>query len=924
MIEISFVNYPKVYMNGKLVRFPYKKLEYLFYYLFLEKESRREIIINYFWPELEEEKAKKNLRNALYSLKKIFGRSIFSKTPTSEVKINEKIVFWKDIEMLLSNEIEITGFFIGLKLNRLLMLEDYFEQKSVYIEKKIINELWNKTYENSDSNKIIIFNTIININSFQEDAYNGLIEIYLKQGKLEKAKQLYNSYVVMLKDELEITPEISFEALKNRFLVDNIADIYKTERIDLVQDIYDRIKKFNEFGVDKHILILGEKGFGKSYILNEISSKTDNFSVLFKALKSEKHLPYRGVELLFQKLLEKWGNKSDNEYNKFEKCIRNIFLDTLQKPYVEESYFNDHTMVENKLIDGFKKLAENSKISIFIDDFEELDYESKRVLGQLMHTKNEDNYIFILSVSKENIFEMQHYKIQNELVDKIEEIVLATFTKEMLYNLIDKQNMNIIEKDKNRIFELSEGNPMKGLEYARYLNQHGILTETTPNLKALAREKKLLLPLETQKIITWLCMFYRPFKASWILQLSDMKLDEIMNILQTLVETHWLKELDKEGEPTFIFTHESERIALLEDMSKSKNDFLNKRIRQFYRQKYKDSFNTDYLLYAIYHTEKLNDLCLLIEDEIFLFEKVFTYQRELFPILDSPKTYRIKPCTLEQLLKQKKKIENYFLKAEKENIPFAKYQESVERFHYLKNKLDMDLLNDFSAYKNMQCCYDEYGTIVMKFEVIKTIIYQAIDREDLETLEKFLDIGEKFIDSKEVSKYKPVWKRIRGYLLFQKGEYNKAILYINDALKDFEKNEKIYRGNKAGALYYLGLIALDRGEKEEAITYFTRAHTIAEILGLLRAEAVILSSMAKWAYIFNEEILLKKYILKAYSRYKNMDFKWKRLSVEIFYNIYILNKKIDLDKENKQWEKRIASIPNSEKKFINNILKLQK
>ena len=67
---------PTIMKDHEEVIFPYNKVKALFYYLLVNKKCSRDELAGLLWPDEEENIAKKNLRNAIYKIKKTFGEEV--------------------------------------------------------------------------------------------------------------------------------------------------------------------------------------------------------------------------------------------------------------------------------------------------------------------------------------------------------------------------------------------------------------------------------------------------------------------------------------------------------------------------------------------------------------------------------------------------------------------------------------------------------------------------------------------------------------------------------------------------------------------------------------------------------------------------------------------------------------------------------
>ncbi|MFI3250359.1 MAG: BTAD domain-containing putative transcriptional regulator [Eubacteriales bacterium] len=88
MISVTILGPPSVEMDGIEVAFPYKKVEGVFYYLCVHKTTTRQALIHTFWGDTAEGAGRKNLREALYRIKQIFGASFIVTCGNFVVGIN--------------------------------------------------------------------------------------------------------------------------------------------------------------------------------------------------------------------------------------------------------------------------------------------------------------------------------------------------------------------------------------------------------------------------------------------------------------------------------------------------------------------------------------------------------------------------------------------------------------------------------------------------------------------------------------------------------------------------------------------------------------------------------------------------------------------------------------------------------------------
>jgi len=107
MIEILVLQNPKVLVNKQEMMFPYKKVEALLYYMAVEKSATRDQIATLLWEDCDESSARKNLRHALYTIRKVFGEELITSPTRQNLELNQELEIESDYDRFLEeNETE--------------------------------------------------------------------------------------------------------------------------------------------------------------------------------------------------------------------------------------------------------------------------------------------------------------------------------------------------------------------------------------------------------------------------------------------------------------------------------------------------------------------------------------------------------------------------------------------------------------------------------------------------------------------------------------------------------------------------------------------------------------------------------------------------------------------------------------------------
>ena len=101
---------PMILANGQKLELPYKKADALLYYLIYNGKVSRTQAVELLWPDVNAQTALKNLRHAIYSIRKGLGWDPFQGGRRSVLEISPEAEIWCDVsEYLTSGRLELYG-----------------------------------------------------------------------------------------------------------------------------------------------------------------------------------------------------------------------------------------------------------------------------------------------------------------------------------------------------------------------------------------------------------------------------------------------------------------------------------------------------------------------------------------------------------------------------------------------------------------------------------------------------------------------------------------------------------------------------------------------------------------------------------------------------------------------------------------------
>ncbi|HJD27961.1 MAG TPA: histidine kinase, partial [Candidatus Blautia avicola] len=149
-IKVHLLGRPYVEVNGKRVNFPYKKAEGFFYYLCVKKNATREEIIYVLWGADNENVGRKNLREAVYQIKKLLGKEILVTEGHTGIGLNPEYVLeidWDHVKEDYIPENEEEDFLAHFHIKNCYEFEEWVSSMQEQYDRHIMTAVKKKLKE---------------------------------------------------------------------------------------------------------------------------------------------------------------------------------------------------------------------------------------------------------------------------------------------------------------------------------------------------------------------------------------------------------------------------------------------------------------------------------------------------------------------------------------------------------------------------------------------------------------------------------------------------------------------------------------------------------------------------------------------------------------------------------------------------------
>jgi len=908
-INVSLLGNPVVIANGETVKFPYKKSEGLFYYICLNKEILRSQAISIFWPDIDDQNAKKRLRDALYKIKKSVSPDIFVDDNKQKIKLNEKILdidtdYLDDLTPAKileladkQSSIEFLGAFI---IKNSAEFEEWMYQNRESINRIYAKKLGKYLDDNTDSSDIVsVIKSIINLFSifdpYNETVYRKIMQILADKKEYNEAIKVYYDLVKLLKLDLSIEPEldtnklfekISFLKNSNKKIVASFFYGRKSEKEQILKELY----KFDFNEPCKSIAIKGEAGVGKTALIKEIVSSINKEKYLIlktNCYAAESEFCYKPLNTIISQL-GKYIDEHNIEIDYNTKAIicsafpnfnSNRDIDLLNNANAM-----NFTNVTDSITKVIKIIGRTKKIILFTDDLQWMDNMSFSLISNILYADNNKNILFLSA-------------FRNDYESQVRQRILPLITKDILFDIpIERFNFDEVsdiissqvKSEKNisinKIFSETEGNALFLSEVIKLINDNIYTNKLSYKTSNIIESRILDLSASQKKIIDALSIFFHKTSFDMIKFLVEVDSISLYSDIELLIEKHLVVEIVEGAKTYYGFSHQKIREYIYDKQSVGKVTLLHKIISEKYIDLYNINQNPNLLSDLIYHTEKSNQDILTAKYKLEFAKEFYTAYHESFPTISHNFCYNNSDdasISIEFLEKLCVDFENNYKQTEDVDalkielnfilarlyISQADYSNGLEKLNYS--------INLAKQYNNIYYLIEDY----------KQMIFYFIQTGYPKGMKEYIDKSLTLIDIETINSDSATFERLLGLYYIKVEKYDIATSHLMKSIKiinALSNNSKDFRMAIAASYNYLGQLNKIKHKYSIAFKYFSKAIEISSNAYSSNGLGIFYSNAGQSLYRMNKIEESLKYFETAIYHFEQSNTIWGRDVAECF------------------------------------------
>ena len=846
-INVHLLGRPYVELNGKRVNFPYKKAEGFFYYLCVKKDITREEIIYVLWGADNENVGRKNLREAVYQIKKLLGKEILVTEGHTGISLNPLSmpeIDWDKIGEDYIPESEEDGFLSHFHIKNCYEFEEWVssmrEQYNQHIMKSVREKLFQANIQKDMGQVQKYGNMLIRQDPYNEELYQEIMEIYAAGGNYNMAIKLYYDLEKTLSEDLGVEPSGEITQLFHRIfnVKGNVAQTGESWNVSFVgrtQEIYQIsqcITGIGQSGAPRCVAIAGEEGVGKTALLNKAAQMAKGYQrvILHAACYSEEKefylRPWNDIFWELEQCVESGIFEADliqEEKQQLHQLIRGTGG---EKPgEIRQPSFQS---IERVAIEMCRKLTKSHRLMLFFDDVQWMDTMSFQLLNRLLLTLGTEKILFICTYnqnSDQEVIEAMEKLIRQDLLTTFS---IEPFTKQETEELLHRHLPQLDEENekKEQIYEMTEGNAFFLMEMINYIKEKGFTLEISPKANNVIKARLAGLPEAENQVLSCMSVFPEKITIEELeLLLPDMDRLTLVRILEKLQERHLIKETLVGWNIYYEFVHRVFREYIYEHQSQGKRRVCHQILAKYYEEQGKTKPNFPTLPMTIYHYERCHDQAKTYEYKIAYLNEYYTLVNENFPILHWEIEEGEEEPALAAGAAQMMDLADEVIRLSDTS---PKVQEMKMRMYYLKGRYNIaqgEYEPGLEGIRQSIELAEKLGNVKTLLNCYKQMSFYGIQVEDPELVKEYLDKGFALLQEDE-NEERGVFTRLLGWYYLYKKDYEKAEEKFLEAVELFQKPE-----SQEGCLHisiaacygYLGDLYREQGKLEEAAGYYETA-----------------------------------------------------------------------------------------------------
>lgn len=839
-ITVSLLGTPRVVLDGQEVIFPYRKAAGLFYYLCVKRSVSRDEAIGIFWADCSEAAARKNLRDAIYHLKKLLGEDVISVEGNNRVSLRRELIDAIDYEELTEETLfeRYVGDFLGyFYIKNCMEFEDWAteirEELLRRYQKAARQHVAQLALSGGVQSLVNCAGVLLRKRIFEEALYREILGGLMRNGGYAEAEQLYQKLKISLMDELGTEPEEETQQLMEEAALRKAGrrtgkgkaepGEYFFGREQEMMTLLTNLRSFGTGGAAASMLLTGEAGVGKSAILRKLRESLPADGYL--------QISYQCVQTEEELYLKPWNDilAQVEGYCRAFHIASGGTPDFYAKQMDVSLFVTQYEMFAQSMLQALAGNGSDRKIVLFIDDIQWMDNTSKRLLSNLMFWAQNQKLLIILASRDDR--EERLLALKAPLITKglLREIVIPRFTMEETKEIISERKPDLLAQTGflEQIYHNTDGNALFLLEFLKELEHGGNASQLSPKTTGMIQSRLTDLNQEERELLNSISLYPRLATIEDLQILSAEPKIQILKHLERLLSRQLICLTSTYNKQGYGFSHQLIRDYIYNSLLEDKRRVLHGLVAESYEKQFGATADIGLCPMLIYHFSRCQDTY-----------KTYTYRLEYLRVFYAVE-HEIYPTVLTGATEMDPRMPP--LGSEDELVALAEqiralHQRSPEmdplrmKVEFLIGRYDLFSGSFEKGLKNIQISIalaKKGNDSKYLMENYLQMVFHAIQIHNLRMFRDYITACEELLERYSYSEADICTVlRLRGVYYMKNYQYGKAEEIFQEVIRRTEplyRMDSSYRVGLAACYNYLGEGRQAVGNLDEALEYYLRA-----------------------------------------------------------------------------------------------------
>lgn len=791
MLTVKTLGTPRVLLDGKPVALPFKRAEALLYYLAVERSATRQELIALLWESDDEAKGRKNLRHALYTLKKELGGDVLLSPQKSVVVLNTQLEIDCDYDRFVraGEDAAYRGSFLsGFAVKNAFTLDEWILRTREKLHNLHMSRLEQQARVLQGQNDLEgACNAAVDYLSqepFDESMAVFLMDCYQERHQYTKAAQVYQKLKEQLSQELGVDPlettTIKYYEILNQW---NDAAGQPEESGDRMvpvgrEKIYDTLRAatlaFTETATRRSSqLLLGESGSGKSEVINyflRTGALRELLVIRSECLQSKRDTPLALWKEIVGQLLDYAGQ------------AHLAIPEPLQEGF--DQYVMPDQALEDALVLLLSRVGREKKILLILEDLQCADQWSVELLASLLRRLERGTMMAILSMtwgcSRQTMAILEHLEADGILHRQ----VLLPLSRQNTDAILRRElGDDIADRLGDWLYQESGGNLRLLADLVQTYERTGDVQSAMESLHEFLLNRLRGLSGDALHVTHLLCLSSGGLSVQALQELMQMDTRRLSEILLVLRQRAIAEEFFSDNTNCCRFLHPKLRELVYGQLTAYQRQELHAQTAQVLARTAADP--TDLLCWEIsWHYEKVGQPEKALDFELKALEKESRWRCTSF--VPWPQGREIQVDALEQAVKSTQNRLSLLPRQEQQPAAFS------ARLNLIRGRMALfhgewaravELLGDLTAADRVRD-----GLELAKVCIL--LAQNAYDRQTVDLSERYVTAGLRFVQRQQDDLTLARLYQLRGNCFGLRGDYERARYYLQESMELLAKMDQ--------------------------------------------------------------------------------------------------------------------------------------